>query len=313
MDPARGEIDASDEAAMRAAGVKVKPPSLDELRALRSGVTTSDSLGARLAMLPAIREADVVFLGLHGGEGENGTLQALFDLAGVRYTGTGHLGSAIAMDKDLSKQLFRQNGVPTAEWVMIRAGMGEGDWGTRDDVRSLGLPVVVKPAQEGSSVGMTVVREASQMDAAIAEAFQYDDEVMVERFIAGREVTVGVLEGAEGPEALPVGEIIPKGELYDYEAKYTAGMAREVFPADLSGDETRTVQEHALRAFGALKLRGYARVDFRFGSDGTFYCLEANTLPGMTNTSLIPQAAAAAGIDFDEFCERVATLAGGSR
>jgi D-alanine-D-alanine ligase len=177
---------------------------------------------------------------------------------------------------------------------------------TEDEVRAaLGFPVVVKPSKQGSTVGLTVVKDPADLQAAIDEAFQFDDEVMIEQFIAGRELTVGIL----GNEALPVGEIIPKHEIYDYECKYTAGMADERFPADLSPSETATIQDLARKAFDALKLRGYARIDFRMATDGTFYCLEANTLPGMTELSLIPQAAAAAGIGFAELCERIVRLA----
>ena len=174
-----------------------------------------------------------------------------------------------------------------------------------DVEQNLGLPVVVKPSKQGSTVGLTVVKQIDQLVPAIEEARKYDDEVMVEQFIPGRELTVGII----GDEALPVGEIIPVHEIYDYECKYTAGMAREVFPADLTAEETRTVQELAQRAFRALKLRGYARIDFRMAPDGVLYCLEANTLPGMTALSLIPQAAAAAGISFPELCERIVQLA----
>jgi D-alanine-D-alanine ligase len=167
------------------------------------------------------------------------------------------------------------------------------------------LPLIVKPSKQGSTVGLSVVRDIGQLWPAIEEAAKYDDEVMVEQFIPGRELTVGIL----GDEALPVGEIIPVHEIYDYECKYTAGMAKEIFPADLTAEETTTVQELARRAFRALKLRGYARIDFRMSPDGMFYCLEANTLPGMTALSLIPQAAAAAGISFPELCERIVQLA----
>jgi len=169
----------------------------------------------------------------------------------------------------------------------------------------LGLPTVVKPSKQGSTVGLTLVRERAELAQAILEAFQFDDEVMVEAFIPGRELTVGVL----GDEALPVGEIIPKHEIYDYECKYTPGMAREIFPADLSPAQSDEVQRLALRAFRALKLGGYARIDFRLSPQGGFFCLEANTLPGMTDLSLIPQAAAAAGISFPELCERIVHLA----
>ncbi|MFN2399889.1 MAG: D-alanine--D-alanine ligase, partial [Gemmatimonadaceae bacterium] len=242
--------------------------------------------------------AEVVFLALHGGQGEDGTLQALLDMAHIRYTGSGHLSSALAMDKDLSKYLFRAAGVDTPEWLMAPA---EED----DVVETLGMPVVVKPSKQGSTVGLSVVRESPKLQAAVEEARAYDDEVMIERFIEGRELTVSVL----GDEALPVGEIKPKHEIYDYECKYTKGMAVEVFPAELTTKATTEVQRQALTAFRALKLGGYARIDFRMAQDGRFYCLEANTLPGMTELSLLPQAAAARGMSFPALCERIVELA----
>jgi D-alanine-D-alanine ligase len=248
--------------------------------------------------LRAIPETDVVFLGLHGGRGEDGTIQALLDLTGVPYTGSGHLASALAMDKELSKRLFRSAGVPTADWVMAPA--------TSEEVMaSVGFPCIVKPSKQGSTVGLSLVKEPSALDGAVRAAALHDDEVMIEQFIAGREFTVAVL----GSEVLPVGEIIPAHELYDYECKYTPGMAREVFPAELTADQTTEVQTLALKAFQVLKLSGCARVDFRLGADGVFYCLEANTLPGMTELSLVPQAAQAAGISFPELCERIVSLA----
>jgi D-alanine-D-alanine ligase len=171
--------------------------------------------------------------------------------------------------------------------------------------RALGWPVIVKPSKQGSTVGLSIVKTPSDLKAAITEAFQHDDEVMIERFIAGRELSAPILGG----EALPVGEIIPKHEIYDYECKYTPGMAQEIFPAPLSAEETAEVQEQAQLAFAALKLSGCARIDFRMTASGEFYCLEANTLPGMTATSLVPQGAAAAGITFPDLCERIARLA----
>ena len=306
VDTAHGILSASDEQAMLAGKiVKTIPPDVQGL------VRLNAQLPSTLRSLP---QTDVVFLALHGGQGEDGTLQALLDLTGVPYTGSGHLASALAMDKDLSKHLFLAAGVPTAKWRMAPLGTGDRGTGTGDDfaaevMREVGLPVVVKPSKQGSTVGLSVVRDIAKLQAAIDEAFKYDDEVMVEQFIPGRELTVGIL----GDEALPVGEIIPVHEIYDYECKYTAGMAREIFPADLTAEETRTVQDLARRAFRALKLGGYARIDFRMAPDGVFYCLEANTLPGMTALSLIPQAAVAAGISFPELCERIVQLALQSR
>lgn len=241
-----------------------------------------------------IRGADVVFLALHGGAGEDGRLQAMLDLAGLNYTGSNHIGSAAAMDKDLAKRLFRSVDVPTADWLMspTQAAVVE---------KSLGWPVVVKPSKQGSTVGLSVVREPGQLAGAIAAAMEFDDEVMVERFIAGREFTVGILDGS----ALPVGEIIAPGEIFDYQSKYQAGGAREVFPANISSTESGQLQDYALRAHRVLKLGSYSRVDFRRYDNGHFWCLEANSLPGMTATSLLPQAAKAAGINFPELLDRI--------
>ena len=296
VDTAHGILSKADEQALLGGKVvKTIPPDVQAL------VRLNAQLPATLRALP---ETDVVFLALHGGQGEDGTLQALLDLTSVPYTGSGHLASALAMDKDLSKHLFRAADVPTADWAMAPQ-LGTGEKFAAYVARTLGFPVVVKPSKQGSTVGLSVVKKIEDLDAAVEEAFKYDDEVMVEKFIPGRELTVGIL----GDEALPVGEIIPVHEIYDYECKYTAGMAKEIFPADLTDEETRTVQELARRAFRALKLRGYARIDFRMSPDGVFYCLEANTLPGMTALSLIPQAAAAAGMSFPELCERIVELA----
>ena len=306
VDTAHGILSAPEEQALLAGKVvKTIPPDVQAL------VQLNAQLPGTLRSLP---EAEVVFLALHGGQGEDGTLQALLDLTSVPYTGSGHLASALAMDKDLSKHLFLAAGVPTAKWRMAPSGIGNRESGigtanggvfAEEVLREIGLPVVVKPSKQGSTVGLSVVRDIAKLQAAIDEAFKYDDEVMVEEFIPGRELTVGIL----GDEALPVGEIIPVHEIYDYECKYTAGMAREIFPADLTAEETSTVQDLARRAFRALKLGGYARIDFRMSPDGVFYCLEANTLPGMTALSLIPQAAVAAGISFPELCERIVQLA----
>jgi D-alanine-D-alanine ligase len=293
MDTSTGVLDAATEQSLLAAGVQAAPPGLDAL-----SVLARQSLSPLLGTHQAVREADVVFLALHGGQGEDGTLQALFDLGGIRYTGSGQLASALAMDKELSKRLFRDAGVGTANWIMAPASVQEVE-------AAVGFPAIVKPSKQGSTVGLTLVRDPRDLEAAVAEAFRYDDEVMIEQFISGRELTVGVLGG----EALPIGEIIPTHELYDYECKYTAGMAVEVFPAKLDAAVARAVQEQALLAFRVLKLRGCARIDFRLSDSGGCFCLEANTLPGMTELSLIPQAAAAAGMSFADLCERIVTLA----
>jgi D-alanine-D-alanine ligase len=324
FDPARGAISEEEEAAMRSAGVvKTVPPTPEELLELER-TSRAPSLGT----FPEVRNADVVFLALHGGQGEDGTIQALLDMVRVRYTGSGHLASALAMDKDLSKRLFRAAGVPTAEWLMTGPGVGPTDRGSlappagvRPTVsltppvslthsaseveRVLGWPVIVKPSKQGSTVGLTLVREPECFAAAVEEAARHDDEVMIERYIPGRELTVTVV----GDRAMPVGEIFPKHEIYDYECKYTAGMAHEKFPADLTEECAAEAQRLALAAFRALKLGGCARIDFRMNEAGELYCLEANTLPGMTPLSLAPQAAAAAGMSFAELCDQIVRLA----
>src|SRR3990170_1931909 len=293
LDPARGVIDAAGEKKLSTGAVGTAPPSLESLSKVAEGAFLPN-----LTAMKEITGAEVVFLALHGGQGEDGTLQALLDMAKVKYTGSGHLSSALAMDKDLSKKLLRAADVKTADWLMAPAEIERVEG-------ILGLPVVVKPSKQGSTVGLTVVKKREDLEPAITEAFRYDDEVMIERFVPGRELTVGVL----GDIAFPVGEIIPKHEIYDYECKYTPGMAEEVFPAELSPAATTRVQEQAGDAFRALQLRGCARIDFRLTTEGEFYCLEANTLPGMTELSLIPQGAAAMGITFPDLCERIARLA----
>lgn len=293
IDTARGALGPAEEQKLLTAGVAPAPPGNDELAMVRAGSAGSLLAGAEL------RDVDVVFLVLHGGTGEDGTIQALLDLTGIPYVGSGHGASATAMDKDVSKRLFRAAGVPTADWLMAPAHADEVE-------RTLGYPVVVKPNKQGSTVGLTVVKERGQLEPAIAEAFRHDDEVMLERFVAGRELTCGILGG----QALAVGEIIPRrAEIFDYESKYQEGGAEEVFPAHLPEETARRVQELSLRAHRALKLEGFSRVDFRMDADGGLWCLEVNTLPGMTATSLLPQSAAAAGIPFPELCERICRLA----
>jgi D-alanine-D-alanine ligase len=288
-DIASGLLDDAAEARLFGAGVGLEPPDVTALM-----VREQATLLGGLLEEPALRDADICFLALHGGRGEDGTLQHLLDLAGIRYTGSGPLGSGLAMDKDIAKRLFREAGVPTADWRMAPTDADEA-------IRNLGLPVVVKPSKQGSTVGLTVVREPGELAAAIAEAALHDDEVMLERFVPGRELTVGIL----GDQALAVGEIIPKHELFDYECKYTPGMSEEIFPADIPESVAWDVQRLGLLAHQALKLRGYSRVDFRLTPDGALFCLEVNTLPGMTATSLLPQSAKAAGIGFAELCERI--------
>ncbi|HEY7681972.1 MAG TPA: D-alanine--D-alanine ligase [Gemmatimonadales bacterium] len=251
-----------------------------------------------LGALPEVREVDVVFLALHGGRGEDGTVQTILETIGVPYTGSGPIASGIAMDKDVSKRLFRDAGVPTPAWAMAPIRAGEAG-------RQFGWPLVVKPSKQGSTVGLTIVQRPEDFDRAVWYAGEFDDEVMIEAFVPGRELTVGVLED----RSLAVGEIIPKHEIFDYECKYTPGMSEEIFPAALTEEVTRECQRLGLRAHRALKLGGYSRVDFRLTPDGRLLCLEVNTLPGMTATSLLPQSAGVLGIDFAELCDRICRTA----
>jgi D-alanine-D-alanine ligase len=292
VDTARGFVEEAEERELLPEGVHAAPPT-------DFGAELSP---AEIGEIPQIREADVAFLALHGGIGEDGTLQALLELHGIPYTGTGPLGSGIAMDKDVTKRLLRDAEIPTLPWRVARAPDFSYD---RDAVRELiGFPCIVKPSRQGSSVGLTVVDSRDALDAAIEEASHYDSEVMIERYVRGRELTISIV----GDEPLPPIEIRPKKGIYDYESKYTAGMTEYICPAVLAGELTAEAQMYAFRAFRVLKLRGYARVDFILAQEQLF-CLEANTLPGMTATSLLPKAAAAVGIGFPELCERIVQLA----
>ncbi len=292
VDTAMGVLSPEQEEEVLHARIGALPPDQAELDVLATGDLPA------LMRAPELAEVDVYFLALHGGAGEGGPLQALLDIAGVPYTGSGQLASAVAMDKDVSKRLFRDAGVPTAEWLMAPVPISRVE-------ERLGLPVVVKPSKQGSTVGLTVVKRPEEYEAAVELAYRYDDEVMVERFVPGRELTVPILGGAP----LPVGEIIPVHEVFDYECKYQPGMAEEIFPAEVPEELAARVQALALQAHVALKMGGYSRVDFRLDDAGTARCLEANTLPGLTAASLVPKSARAAGISFPELCERICRLA----
>ncbi len=276
--------------------IGLEPPSLEELEEIRRTELTTE-----LTELPVVRECDVVFFVLHGRQGEGGQLQSLFELVGLRYIGSDSMGSLLAMDKDVSKRLFEHAGIPTPNW---------GLWPmSQAALAKIGLPVVVKPSRVGSSVGLTVVRNLEAMPEAVIEAQKFDDCVLVEAFIEGREYTVGVL----GDEALAVGEILPSHETFDYQCKYTASLCEEIFPATIDETLADELRRLALAAHRALKLRDFSRADFRVSSDGRVFCLEVNTLPGMAPTSLLPQSAAAAGIPFPELCDRICRMALGRK
>lgn len=250
---------------------------------------------------------DIAFILLHGTYGEDGTIQGFLELLGIPYQGAGVLGSSLAMDKDMAKKIYRQNGLPVAGWQMAVPDDQE------DPARLLALlslPLVVKPVREGSSLGMSVVRSPEELREGVALAYRFDSEVMVEEFIQGREITVGVI-GNEELTPLPLVEIIPGKEFvfFDYTAKYKEGASQEICPADVSAEVKETAQEYAIAAHKGLQLRGYSRTDMILSEEKGLVLLETNTIPGMTPTSLLPQAAAEAGLDFTQLLDKLLTLA----
>ena len=268
-----------------------------DLAALKTRTGNGDALiGPNVTAL--CQSADKVFLALHGSMGENGQLQAYLDSCGIRYTGSGYLGCALAMDKDISKRLFRDSGVPTPDWKIFCAA---------DSVEafceSVTLPCVVKPCNGGSSVGVSMAETKDELIAALTEASKWEDRILVEQKITGREFTMGILDGT----ALPPVEIIPYDGFYDYKNKYQ-GTTKEICPAEIPRSITDEMARLTLLGFRALRLAHYARFDFLLDADGQLWCLEANALPGMTPTSLLPQEAAAVGISYPELCEKILCL-----
>lgn len=250
---------------------------------------------------------DVAFILLHGIHGEDGTMQGFLELLGIPYQGSGVLGSALAMDKNLAKTMYKLHGLPVANWEMaLRHEIAD----PQRLLETLRLPLVIKPVRQGSSIGMSIVRERDELSAALALAFSHDNEVMVEEFVAGREITVGVI-GNDELVALPLVEIIPDEQyaFFDYEAKYKPGATKEVCPAEVSEDIRKKAQEYGKTAHRALELRGYSRTDMIVSGSGDIYILETNTIPGMTPTSLLPQAAAQGGLSFSALLDRLIELA----
>lgn len=271
----------------KVANIKDTAPELEMVKALRkddSGVLFGPNV------ISICQMADIVFMGLHGDCGENGKVQAAFDLFNIKYTGTDSLSSALAMDKAISKQMFIMCGVSTPKSYLLKG---------QDDDYQPDYPCVVKICNGGSSVGVYMVNNESEYKTAISDAFKYEGRVLVEEFIKGSEYTDCVIEG----EALPIVKITPKSGFYDYKNKYQAGSTEEICPAPISSELTKRIQEEAIKAFNALGIKTYARMDFIVDDNENIYCLEANTLPGMTPTSLIPQEAAAIGKSFPELCE----------
>ncbi|HPB42967.1 MAG TPA: D-alanine--D-alanine ligase [Candidatus Syntrophosphaera sp.] len=252
-------------------------------------------------------ETELVFLGLHGGSGENGQLQAALDLVGLRYTGSGFQACALTMDKYVSKLMAREEGVPVADWVLLR-GDQLGDYNDPRDLQGivdkLGLPLIVKPNDGGSSVGISKVERVEQLREASQHALKYSSSALLERFIPGRELTATVIDG----QALPLVEIKPLSGWYDYDNKYNAGRTEYLAPAPIEESVAQLMQTYAVRLWQVFGLRGYARIDFRYDGEKPYF-LEVNTLPGMTTLSLTPMAAKAVGISFVDLVDKIAHLA----
>jgi D-alanine-D-alanine ligase len=253
----------------------------------------------------AFHEADVVFIALHGGEGEDGRIQAVFDLAGKPYTGSGVRASSICMDKGVSKIMFERYGIATPAWEVLRPGETDHDHAVSAVEHLGGVPVVVKPIDQGSTIGISIVGRPEELGKAIDLALQYSPSVILEKYIAGRELSVPIIED----EAYPVVEIKPKEGFYDYERKYTKGMTTYDCPADLPHGVSRQIETEALRAYRVTGCEGFGRVDVRLGDDGVPYFLEVNTIPGMTETSLVPMGAKARGLSFPELVDRITMYA----
>jgi D-alanine-D-alanine ligase len=267
-------------------------PDLDKLRS-ESG--NGDSLiGPNV--LEICKYADKVFIGLHGSIGENGQIQAVFDTLGIKYTGTGYVGSLLAMDKDISKKLMIAAGVPTPTWHLVNFETEE-----LVEFEEFNLPCIIKPCSNGSSIGVSIVNSLEEFGDAINVAAKYEDNILVEKMIIGREFSVGILGGM----TLPPIEIIPKEGFYDYKNKYQEGATIEVCPAEIDAETSDRLKTAALKAHKALRLGFYSRIDFMLDEVGEIYCLEANTLPGMTPTSLLPQEAASVGISYNQLCEAI--------
>ena len=268
--------------------IQAVDPDIESVKKLRDG-DEKGLFGPNV--IEICRQADIVYMGLHGADGENGKVQAAFDILGIRYTGSDYLGSALAMDKGMAKKVFLQSGIPTPNGFSMKKSQ------VIKLPDEIGYPCIVKPCCGGSSVGMSIAKNEDEYNKALELAFKYEAEVVVEEYIKGREFSVGVIGG----KSLP---IIESG-VYDYETKYQPGMAEDVCPAPLSDEITDKMQTYAIDVYRELKLGSYARIDFLLDADDNMYCLEANTLPGMTATSLLPQEAKVLGIEYGVLCEQV--------
>lgn len=280
----------SEEVSVTVSGIAETAPDLAAVKASRADKSNC-FFGPNVIEL--CRIADIVFMALHGENGENGKIQAAFDLFGIRYTGSDYLSSAIAMNKELAKKVLAAGGVPVPRGFSVKKGVETG--------KQPGFPCVVKPCCGGSSIGVSIVNDQKEYEQALEEAFRWENEVVVEQYIQGREFSISVIDG----KALPVIEIAPISGFYDYKNKYQAGSTIETCPAQIPEIQAKEMQHYAELAAQVIGLDTYSRMDFLMDDDGRMYCLEANTLPGMTPTSLIPQEAAAMGVGYHELCEQL--------
>ena len=289
-----GIFDRSEEVSVKVEGIPEVAPDLAKVKASRKD-QSDNFFGPNV--IEICQEADIVFMALHGENGENGKIQAVFDLFGVKYTGTGYLGSALAMDKGMAKKLFEHSHIPCPKGAAMKKE------NRTDDVETLGisLPCVVKPCCGGSSIGVSIAHTKEEFKAALDEAFRWENELIIEEYVEGREFSVGVIDF----KALPVIEIAPVVGFYDYKNKYKAGSAVETCPADLPEEVSTKMQYYAEQVARVLGLDTYSRTDFLLNKKNEIFCLEANTLPGMTPTSLLPQEANVVGINFNQLCEKL--------
>ena len=277
-----------------AEGIKTTEPDLEAVKASRED--KSDCFFGP-NVIEICRLADIAFLGLHGGYGEDGRLQAAFDLLGIKYTGPDSLGNALAMDKSVMKQIFKMNHIPTPEGTWLYAKSKDKPLSDFD----LSLPVVVKPCSGGSSIGVYICHTEEDYRAALDASFPQEQCVVIEKYIKGREFACGIIDG----KALPVIEIVPKSGFFDYANKYQDGCTEEICPANIPEEIEQKMRKATERAFNALKLNVYSRADFLLDDKGNIYCLEVNTLPGMTPASLLPKEAAYTGIEYPELCDLI--------
>lgn len=289
-----GIFDRAEAVSVKVAAIPETAPNLEKVKAQRKD-QSDNFFGPNVIEL--CRMADIVFMALHGENGENGKIQAAFDLFGIRYTGTGYLGSALAMNKGMAKQLFLENGIPTPRGTSLK----RGEDAAKIETCGIHFPCVVKPCSGGSSIGVSIVHDKAEYEQALKEAFRWENELVIEEYVKGREFSVGVIDF----QALPIIEIAPVEGFYDYKNKYKAGSTVETCPAELSEQITKEMQGYAEKVAEVLGLNTYSRTDFLLDAEDHIFCLEANTLPGMTPTSLLPQEAKVTGVDFNQLCEKL--------